>query len=361
MEGLAMANGRKSRIPSSLLWGGIGVIILLLGVGSALFYLNRGQEESAERFGTIKGMMSRFSGDKEEGMMPPGAPPAGPIMPDIRTYTVRKDENLWAIARRGELVDSPWGWPAIVRQNREKISYSTYSTVERDPGVWTVFVNTGRELTVTSAPPGEPKEVPKKLALQLLSAPERNLSRAMDIVKMLLRDGYYAYLYLIDVNGVNYYRVRVGFYETPEQAKAAGQEIHARYAEKKVFPENYIVFLPSFREMRGERLDFGVQRSHPWVIEFPQRENREQAMADLKAVAPANEFAYLAEQRDETSGSVVFRTRVGFFRTEEQAKALVEQQGQAGNGLWGQAEVTRRERFDEALPGQQVKVGKPSS
>ena len=223
------------------------------------------------------------------------------------------------------------------------------------------YENAGNEAAVRADPPGEPGEIKKKYALQLLSAPEKNLKRAVDIVKMLLADGCFAYLYRFEHEGRSYYRVRVGFYETKEEAEAAGKAIHEFYADKKVFPKEYVVFLPSFREMRGERLDFGVQKSHPFVIDFPQRQSREQAMEDLKNVAPAIEFAYIAEKQDEAAGTKVYRARAGYFRTEETAQNLIQKQNRGDGGLWSDAKVTLLEKFQEALPGQHIKVGKPSS
>lgn len=369
-----MATGKR-KFPSSLLWGGIGVVILLLGVGSALFYLNRGQDDSEGGLGGIQGLMDRFSGKTAEEEQPPAgqAPaaiaarePAGaeeqrepePIVPEVRTYTIQQGENLWAIARRGELVDSPWNWRKIVLQNKDKISYASIS---QDTGDWKVVVKAGKELTVRADSPGEPIEVKKKYALQLLSAPERNLKKAVDIVKMLLADGCFAYLYRFEHEGRIYYRVRVGFYETKEEAETAGRAIHEFYADKKVFPAEYVVFLPSFREMRGERLDFGVQKSHPFVIDFPQRQSREQAMEDLKKVAPSIEFAYIAEKNDEEAGAKIYRARAGYFRSEEIARNLIQEQDAGDGGLWSEAKVTLLEEFREALPGQHINVGKPSS
>lgn len=366
-----MATGTKG-FSSTLLWGGIGVVILLLGVGSAFFYLSRGQDESENGLGGIQGLMERISDKKDEERERAGEPPAAstareegreaeelePAAPLVRTYTLQEGENLWAVANRGELVDSPWNWPRIVFQNKDKISYASLS---EDTGKWKVVVRAGKELTVRSEEPGEPKEVEKKYALQLLAAPERNLKQALEIVKMLLSDGYFAYLYRIEVNGEQYYRVRVGFYESKEEGEKAGDAIHEFYAEKKVFPPNYVVFLPSFREMRGERLDFGAQKTHPFVIEFPKRESRDEAMEDLKNVAPAIEFAYIAEKEDSETGNTVFRARGGYFRNEKMAQSLIEEQQTGDGGLWGEARVTLLEKFQEALPGQQVKVGKPSS
>jgi hypothetical protein len=218
---------------------------------------------------------------------------------------------------------------------------------------------------VRAPPPPDPNApIKKKLALQLLSAPESHMGRALKIVKMLLSDGYYAYLYRIEVKGQQYYRVRVGFFENKGAAERAGKDIRQRYEDKKIFREDFMVFLPSFREMRGERLDFGVQKTNPWVIEFPKRGTHERALDDLKRVSPAAEFAYIAQKHDKLSGVYVYRTRVGYFPTQDDAMATIRSHAKNGTdalrgkgGLWNQAVVVSLEGFKETLPGQKVKLG----
>ncbi len=331
-----MAIAMKLRIPPSVVWGGIGVLIVLLGAGSALYYYGRTQDNGF----SFRKIRLPFLTKK-----------------DVRTYTVQDGDNLWAIARKGELVESPWQWRDIVVQNKDKIDYTF---VAQDSGHWKVLLEKGQTLSVTARPPPDPDApVKKKFALQLLSAPEPNLNRALKIVRMMLGDGYYAYLYRIEVKGEQVYRVRVGFFETKALAEKAGKQIHARYAGKKIFPDKYMVFLPSFREMRGERLYYGVQKTRPWVIEFPHRETHAKALDDLKAVSQVSEFAYISQRKDPLSGLFLYRTRVGFFASADNAKELIKQQGKGKGTLWSQARVTSLQKFSEALPGQRVKVAAP--
>ena len=157
--------------------------------------------------------------------------------------------------------------------------------------------------------------------------------------------------------------MRVGFFENKGAAQRAGTEIHERYREKKIFRSDFMVFLPSFREMRGEGLEFGVQKTRPWVIEFPKRGTHQRALEDLKRVSPAAEFAYIAQKHDKLSGVYVYRTRVGYFSTQDDAMATIRSQAKNGadalkgkGGLWDQAIVVSLEGFKETLPGQNVKI-----
>lgn len=359
-----MATGNRRMIPSSVLWGGLGVVILLLGVGSALFYFSRSQDES----GTASGLAGLFkkltSGVSDLVSSEPEQEQEDDRGP-ARTYTVQDGDNLWAIARKGELVDNPWEWRNIVIQNKDKIEYAF---VSQDTGHWKVMMEKGQTLEVRAPRAPDPdKPVKKKLALQLLSAPESNLNQALKIVKMLLGDGYYAYLYRIEIKGQQYYRVRVGFFESRYDADRAGADINERYKDKKIFRDPFMVFLPSFREMRGERLDFGVQKTKPWIIDFPQRGTHERALEDLKKVSPMAEFAYIAQKHDKLSGVYVYRTRVGYFSTESDARAIIRSHAKNGTEalrgkgtLWNKAVVTSVAGFQESLPGQQMKVGDPA-
>ena len=217
-------------IPSSVLWGGLGIAILLLGVGSALFYFSRSQDESGTASG-LAGLFKRFT-SKVSDIVSGDSEPSSYMGPS-RTYTVQDGDNLWAIARKGELVDNPWEWRNIVVQNKDKIEYAF---VSQDTGDWKVMVEKGQTLEVRAPRPPDPnKPVKKKLALQLLSAPESHMARALKIVKMLLNDGYYAYLYRIEVKGQQYYRVRVGFFANKGAAERTGAEINERYKDKKIF------------------------------------------------------------------------------------------------------------------------------
>jgi hypothetical protein len=194
----------------------------------------------------------------------------------------------------------------------------------------------------------------------MLTVPDTRLERAMRIVHQLIADGHFAYLYRKEADGKRFYRIRVGFYPTPEYAMQAGESILAKYAAQKVFKE-YWVMRPSDLELQGGHLDYGMQEARPWVVELPQRDSHHDALEDLRKVASASEFAYIAQKRDgsSTPARYIYRTRIGFFASEGQAKDFIAAHKGTADVL-SQGEPVRVKNLQEALPGQNMRLGKPA-
>jgi len=338
---------KKSRNPV-LLWAGLGLLLILAGIALAFFFMNRGAQD-----GNRLSIFKDLGAAKDKAL---GTKPQAPERPRETTHKVQPGENLWSIAGKGNMVDSAWEWRTILVQNKDKIGYAFIS---EDENSWKVMVEEGQELKVRREPMPAAGPVGKKFAVQLVALPDRSLGHAMRLVKMLLKDGHYAYLYLKDIDGKNRYRVRVGFYPTAEQAHAAAQGLMAQYAEKKIFNE-YWVTIPSDRELRGEQLDFGAQEMNPWVVQLPERQTHAQALEDLRKVSKSADFVYIAQKHGTASSSYIYRTRVGFFPTEEKAQAFQVAQAKAVP-LLSEGQRVKVEGFEEALPGQNLKLSKPKS
>ena len=364
----AAAKGKaKKKSSSTMLWGLLGLVILTAGVLSALYYMNKDRIESDSRLKVIKDFVARVdktieSGkstlqttlDKGKGAV--GTPTGGMQLPrgtdSGRTYVVKPGENLWAIARESGLVENPWQWRTILRQNRDKIEWVFINDEEQD---WKIMIAEGQMLTVD--PNGQPEvqaTKERKYAFQLTSMAEGAARRAEFIVRVLMRDGYYAYVYRAQEKGKVLYRVRSGFYDSEAKAKAVGAEIRERYAKEGYFPAEPWVIQPNEAERRGEGMVFGAQLVHPWVVELRDRETHADATKDLRAVSNQGDFAYIWQARHPDSGRFVYRVRVGFFATEDGAKAMAAQhQGD----LWAGAHPVKVDKFEETLPGQPMLLG----
>ena len=346
----------RKRVFRFLLWGGLGLLILVLGAGGVYYFLYRSDVDSESRFQAVKDFIARVKPGAEK---PPIGPPRREeeaAEGEERTHIVKEGENLWAIARKGKLVENAWQWKQIVTQNKEKIDFAF---VSEETGEWKVLVEPGQELKVRQvkeAPSGPPGPVKKKFALQLLSVPLTQRAYAVEVVKKLLAEGHYAYLYRADVNGNSSYRIRAGFYESEAEAHEAEAGIRARIGEKKLLPEKFWVVVPSDRELRGEMFEYGVQRSRPWVIELPHRESHSAALKDLRKVFPTSDFAYIAQAKDSLSGLFVYSTRIGFFSDQDEAESFIRNRGDAQDGLWRKAKVMTVKSFGESLPGQTVQL-----
>ncbi|HEX7926452.1 MAG TPA: LysM domain-containing protein, partial [bacterium] len=114
-----------------LLWGGIGLAALLLGLAVAWYFLVAPSKDG----GPLR-VVKDFLPSTKKGAAASNAQP-GLIDNAEHTHTVKAGENLWSIAKQGGLVTNPWEWRTILVQNRDKISYAFIS---EDDGAWKVMV-----------------------------------------------------------------------------------------------------------------------------------------------------------------------------------------------------------------------------
>ena len=188
-----------------------------------------------------------------------------------KSYIVQEGDNLWKIAKKKDFLGDPWKWKTILIQNKSKINYTIFS---EETGQWKVMVDAGKRLVVRSEDTSKSKTSfdrtrKKRYAVQLLSLNTDQLDKGVDIVKFLIKDGYHAYLYRTreKIKRPNlkqaqfFYRIRVGFFETEREALSAGEDIVEQYDEKNVFPPDFWAVLPSYSELNGELIDFGIQRN----------------------------------------------------------------------------------------------------
>lgn len=354
-----------------LLWGGIGLAILLLGLAAALYYMNRERLPSDSRLRVVQDFMERGRAQVEDTLRrareaarseepPPPPPPEarerGAMRSEspggVRSYTVQPGETLWHIAATGRLVDSPYEWRTILAQNMDKVDYAF---VSRENGGWKVVMTPGQTLTVRPGAPYRPQGLTSgRYALQLASLPASARGRGTFVVRVLLRDGYFAYLYPATVDGGTVYRVRSGFYESEARATAVGKEIQERYAERNWFPDKPWVMEAPDAERRGDDLVFGIQRTDPWVVEVGEYRLHGEALAQLRRIKDVGDFSYIAQTHDPLTRRYRYHTRVGFFPGEDAAADwLKNRQGEA----WADAKVVQVNYFQEALPGQHMRLG----
>ncbi|MCP4749723.1 MAG: hypothetical protein GY866_02415 [Proteobacteria bacterium] len=245
-----------------------------------------------------------------------------------QSYIVEEGDNLWKIAKRKDVLDDAWKWRTILIQNREKINYTIFS---EETGEWKVMVDAGKRLVwkpraSTKSKTSFDRTRKKRYAVQLMSLNMDQLDRAVDIVKFLIKDGYHAYLYRtrdkIKTPNIRkaqfFYRIRVGFFETEREALSVGEDIVYQYEDKDIFPPDYWAVLPSYSELNGELIDFGIQRNKPWIIQLAEQTSRSEAINDLKVLASLVDFTYISQKQME-EGDFKYRIRVGFYETKGEA------------------------------------------
>lgn len=284
-----------------------------------------------------------------------------------KSFIVEEGDSLWKIARRKDVLGDPRKWKTILIQNQEKINYTIFS---EETGQWKVMVDAGKRLVF------KPKEGDrsntsfdrtrkKRYAVQLMSLNVDQLEKAVDIVKMLITDGYHAYLYRTrdkikppsSSKAQYFYRIRIGFFETEQEALDIGEEVVYRYEGLHIFPMDYWAVLPSYSELNGELIDFGIQRNKPWIIQLGVRYSREEAINDLKAITSIVDFSYIS-QKQNPEGGFMYRIRVGFFETEQEARKTLSKIQSNTQDQYFNAELLEIRHVMESAPGQAT--GKPT-
>jgi uncharacterized caspase-like protein len=270
--------------------------------------------------------------------------------------TCASEKSLTRIALNGGLIDVPWQLRSILLQNRNKIEWAFINDVEQD---WHVKIAKGQVLPV------DPEFQPhlelsgeRKFAVQLASMREMQRKRAETIVRTLMRDRYYAYVYQAEDNGKAKYRIRSGFYDSEARARAVGAEIRERYSKENYFPEELWLMQASADEQRGENMVFGAQLMRPWVVELRDRYFHAEAVADLRKVRELGDFAYIWQTQNPYSKLFVYRVRIGFFASADAAKKLLS--GKSGE-VWIGANLVKADLFAETLLGQLMILGQPRS
>ena len=279
---------------------------------------------------------------------------------DENSYIVEEGDSLWKIAQKKNVLDDPWKWKTILIQNRDKINYTI---VSEETGQWKVMVDAGKKLVIkgkdtSTAKVSFDRSRKKKFALQLLSMNTDQLEKAVDIVKFLIKDGYYAYLYrtrekIKTSRGISqyFYRIRVGFFETENEALNIGREIINRYWDLSMFSNDYWAVLPSYRELNGELIDFGIQRNKPWIIQLAQTSSREDAIHGLSKISSLVDFSYIS-QKKKPEGGHLYRTRVGFFETRNEANKILSKIKSSAKQSYANAKVMELRHVMESAPGQ---------
>ncbi len=280
-----------------------------------------------------------------------------------RSFIVEEGDSLWKIAQKKEVLGDARKWQTILIQNREKINYTIFS---EETGQWKVMVDAGKRLVFKPKESGKAKTSfdrtrKKRYAVQLMSLNVDQLERAVNIVKFLIKDGYHAYLYRTreKIKSPNsskaqyFYRIRVGFYETEREALDVGEEITYQYEEKEIFPTDYWAVLPSYSELNGELIDFGIQRNKPWIIQLGVQNSRQEAINDLKIISTLVDFSYIS-QKQNLAGDFAYRIRVGFFETQKEAQKTLSRLQRSTRDKFYNAQILEIRHVMETAPGQKT-------
>ncbi|MEE8433817.1 MAG: SPOR domain-containing protein [bacterium] len=374
---------KKRSRAAVILWSFTGVLVLLLGGVALMFFQfpeiledilgktlvqdirdripvpalqdDAGSEQNIEKETAAADRKERKARRGDQGDRD------GPDILGERSHQVKPGESLWGIAKMGELVDNAWEWRTILLQNADKIDYAFISAedISEGKGAWMVMLPAGLELTVTQPLVSEysGKMKGRKWIFQLAAVSEARVNKAISVVRILMRDGYYANLERFEQGDKVWYRIRSGFYDSEEAASETAEEIRERYLEENLFPHTPLIFRASSEERSGRGMVFGAQLANPWVIELARRDSHREALRDLHRVKGSGKLAYIWQTLDAPDGPYVYQVRIGFFGSEEEASDVFAGKNE---GFWEDARSIRIESLVESLPGQPHKLGKIS-
>jgi hypothetical protein len=136
-------------------------------------------------------------------------------------YVTKRGDSLSGIARRKDVYGDDLKWPIIYSLNMEKLN-----DIEKDEDFPDRKLPEGIELKILT--PDEVKENLEKRpknywVINLISSPEEE--RVIPHAVKLIRNGYPAYITSVDIEGKEWMRLRVGFFEQRKDAEAEGKKI----------------------------------------------------------------------------------------------------------------------------------------
>lgn len=257
---------------------------------------------------------------------------------------VETGESYWEVSAPGTNGISDTVWHTIFIQNKSKYDYTVKPKGRTN---WDI-VKEGRKIkAIFQSEQAKAKDILSrkkqgKYAIQMASLEEENFLKAVDILRMLINDGYYAYIYKTEkkYKGKYWYRIRVGFFKTAEEAQSLGQEIYFRYRDQKIFPDNFWAVMPTSRELSKELIDLRQPINKPWMVELPHYLLKKQAIGDLPIFSSRTDFVHISQKMNPETGQVIYRTRIGFFETEAEAQNKLKRLSRA-NPIFSKARVVQ--------------------
>ena len=342
-----LASKKRSSRRSHLVWGGLGLLLLVTGAALTAYHFLRQPEFPGSQDasgGQVRAFLQEFSGGTDEDDPNRGdsfftTPLTSPQDADQATssatsrraflqgtpaatepataYALKANENLWRIVHEGRLQASPTQWPQVMFLNADSILQATY-TAEAD---WQVSLPVGAViaggLTGLDLDPGV-----RRYVVQLASVESRRLAQAERLLEALARRGIFAYrTEMQDASGQVHHRIRSGFYESREEAEAIMQAATRHFKDVR----SPWIFAARQDEQQGQNLAGGAQLLRPFVIEFPPRILHQQAQDDLKRVGRVRgRLVYVSQNRPNAGSPFQYQVRIGYFAKESEAMALIQ-------------------------------------
>lgn len=163
---------------------------------------------------------------KEEAVKPPEPKPLETKeQPEDLTgyYLVKKGDNLSTISARDDVYGNPLNWPILYRHNLDKLG-----KMEPDPNLPEKDIPTEMKLKIITAEAAKENIIEranKTWVINVMSTTTEEEIVAPAVT--LMKEGYQVYVTNARVKGKDWMRLRVGFFESKDEADAEGKKIMA--------------------------------------------------------------------------------------------------------------------------------------
>ncbi|MDH3382292.1 MAG: SPOR domain-containing protein, partial [Flavobacteriaceae bacterium] len=248
-------------------------------------------------------------------------------------YLSDSGQNEWDLLNRDTSDDVLDKWRTFLIQNQNKTDYTVFSSEKES---WHIEVEEGERLIIKQTKAtvkniSFDRSRKKRYALQLLSLNSDDFFKATRIIKLLIQNGYYAYLHTtknkIKKQSVSksqyFYQVRVGFFESENETRKIGDQILDFFAEQNIFTPDFWTVLPEYHELNGEIINFGVQRNYPWVVQITKIKDKTEAINMFKKITTYSKYVILSEKVDNQN-NYQYRITFGFYRNANQANKIFD-------------------------------------
>ncbi|MDX2470088.1 MAG: hypothetical protein QNL04_05875 [SAR324 cluster bacterium] len=276
---------------------------------------------------------------------------------DFKPSFIVESKTGWQILNRFEVLDFPKQRRIIWIQNKNSFFAPLFAT---KPQKWSPFVKEKRVLTYNQFDSSkiDPSKISfskarnKRFGLQLFSLPEKNTPEAMQLVEDLLEKGFLGYLQRSqNKNSVEgqknqsyFYQIRVGFFDSEEDAVEAGEAIALLFPDHPLISKRLWVVLPSFGEISAELADFRIQRNKPVAISFSPVSTLDLALKQMITASPFTSFSYVTMQT-LSNGKFQYRLKVGFFENRAAADSSLKDILDKNPRLFKGAQISRAKDF----------------
>ncbi|MBW2064646.1 MAG: SPOR domain-containing protein [Deltaproteobacteria bacterium] len=140
---------------------------------------------------------------------------------DSGYYVVKGGESLSSIAARKDVLGDPLQWPVLYRLNRHifaKMGVAADLPKKKLPNNTRLKILTALEMKENSK-----ARIKKYWVVNILSA--KREEEIIPVALELMKKGYTVYITKVKVRGKDFLRLRVGFFDTREEAEKEGKDI----------------------------------------------------------------------------------------------------------------------------------------